>query len=143
MNLFNVSYTIFKLSAASLPVYYVTKAVGYFTVCSNIQFIYISNIIDTADISDFETNIKPTASELFSEEDAMALSTLTDKFVTKRMDIQTTVIYIGTAQAGTAESAIGWTIKRLLLDASGNPTTIDITTKDTAIWDDRATETYI
>ncbi len=58
------------------------------------------------------------------------------------MDIQATVIYAGKANRGLATSTVGWTIQRTTLDAGGNPTTIQFTDEGTAIWDNRATETY-
>lgn len=60
--------------------------------------------------------------------------------VQMRFDIQDTVIYVGRALPGVANSASSWTIKKVTL-VSGNPT-VTQWTGTTAIWDNRASETY-
>lgn len=62
-------------------------------------------------------------------------------YVLTRYDIGTSTIYIGTAARGTAATAAGWTIRRITL-VSGNPTISEWTNAGTAIWDNRAVETY-
>lgn len=56
-------------------------------------------------------------------------------------DIGNTEIYIGTAAQGTASSAAAWLIKKVTLDLSGNPVS-SLYSSDTAIWDNRLTESY-
>lgn len=60
----------------------------------------------------------------------------------KRFDIEETVIYVGYAPNGTALADIGWTIKRINLDANGNPTSETWTGVGVAAWSDRLTATY-
>jgi len=55
-------------------------------------------------------------------------------------DIGDTVIYIGTAELGSATSAAVWEIKRITLVA-GEPTFTEWSSS-TAIWNNRASETY-
>jgi len=55
-------------------------------------------------------------------------------------DIGDTVIYVGSAVLGTLTSAAAWRIKRTYL-VGGNPT-ITQWTSSTAVWDNRATETF-
>lgn len=57
-------------------------------------------------------------------------------------DFQTSVIYVGYTGLGVDESGSGWTIKRISLDGSGNPTTTEWTGFRSATWDNRAMETY-
>lgn len=52
-----------------------------------------------------------------------------------------TVNYIGTAPAGTATSAAAWTIKKILFDILGNPTET-LWSSNTAVWNNRTSETY-
>lgn len=56
-------------------------------------------------------------------------------------DIGDTDIYIGTAAQGTASSANAWLIKKITLDINGNPASTLYST-DTAIWDNRVSESY-
>lgn len=57
-------------------------------------------------------------------------------------DFTTTAIYVGAAPQGTATSAASWTIKKVALDASGNPTSTTWSTYGAAVWNNRTTETY-
>jgi hypothetical protein len=57
-------------------------------------------------------------------------------------DFTSSAIYVGAAPAGAATSAATWTIKKIGLDASGNPISTLHTDLFAAVWDDRATETY-
>lgn len=59
-----------------------------------------------------------------------------------RYDIGTSAIYVGTALKGVAAATAEWTIKKITLDASGNPTNVQWSDERAAVWDDRATETY-
>jgi hypothetical protein len=142
MHFFNISYSIFVSAASVLPVFYVEKTNGsYFACCGNNAAVYSCNITLAGDITAFETNIKPNATSVVTEEDAMASASLSELFITERFDIQDTVIYVGSAAAGTADNAIGWTIKKTAI-SGGAPLSTMVTIKDSAIWDDRATETY-
>lgn len=64
-----------------------------------------------------------------------------EPYLKQEYDIGATVIYVGYAPRGTATSAAAWTIKKTALDVTGNPTST-LWTSVTAIWDNRATETY-
>jgi len=61
--------------------------------------------------------------------------------LTKRFDLQDDVMYIGEATFGTADSASGWTIKKITLVA-GNPVSEMVTAEHEAVWNNRASETY-
>lgn len=65
-----------------------------------------------------------------------------DERTKRAYDFTTTAIYVGAAPRGTVTSAASWTIKKVALDAGGNPTTTTWTDYGTAVWDDRLTETY-
>lgn len=65
-----------------------------------------------------------------------------DKRTVKRFDIGATAIYAGEAASGTATAAAAWTIKKISLDGSGNPTSITMTAIRSAVWDNRTTESY-
>ena len=60
----------------------------------------------------------------------------------RRYDFTASAIYVGAAPAGAATSAASWTIKKIGLDAGGNPTYTQSTGIQTAVWNNRATETY-
>ncbi len=66
---------------------------------------------------------------------------VSDEIAQRRIDIQPTVIYVGTAARGEPTSAMAWRIKRIDLDGDGNPTVIQWS-EMMAVWDDRATTTY-
>ena len=57
----------------------------------------------------------------------------------QRYDIQTTVIYVGSAARGTPEATAAWTIRRVSL-VSGVPTVTAWATN--VAWSDRTTATY-
>lgn len=57
-------------------------------------------------------------------------------------DFTASAIYVGTAPLGAATSQASWTIKRIGLDAGGNPTDTKWTDENSATWDDRTTEVY-
>lgn len=61
--------------------------------------------------------------------------------VQSAIDIQSTVIYVGTAARGEATSDPVWTIKKVTL-SSGNPTAITWTDEESAVWDNRTSEAY-
>lgn len=107
-------------------------------------------------------NTKDFATETTLEEVALLLDSINDKIPAgglateitltkfargdvryqKRYDIQSDVIYTGFAPNALATNATGWTIKRVQLDVSGNPTAEQWTGDGSAVWDNRATETY-
>lgn len=75
-------------------------------------------------------------------EDTMAKILRSQSRWKKRFDIQSTVSYVGYAPNGTATSSSGWTIKKTTFDLSGNPIEETWTTENTAVWDNRASESY-
>ncbi len=64
-----------------------------------------------------------------------------DLRVKQLFDIQAAVMYVGRAALGSSAAAAAWTIKKVVLDGAGNPVSTTWTSM-TAVWDDRATETY-
>jgi hypothetical protein len=62
----------------------------------------------------------------------------------KRFDIQSSVIYLGEAPPGTASSSPAWRIRRIALDAQGNPTSSLLAGSGSAtnVWDARASLSY-
>ena len=60
----------------------------------------------------------------------------------QQLDITPSVIYVGYATHGAATGVAAWTIKRIRLDASGNPTDIMYTAENAAVWTNRAAESY-
>jgi hypothetical protein len=56
-------------------------------------------------------------------------------------DIQSTVIYVGTAPPGTATSASAWKIRKTSLDVDGNPIST-LWSADDVKWDDRVIISY-
>jgi len=59
-----------------------------------------------------------------------------------RYDIGSSTIYVGEAEKGAAAGDAVWTIKKVILDGSGNPTQQVWSGDRTAIWNDRTTESY-
>lgn len=66
---------------------------------------------------------------------------ISENVVKQVFDIQSTVIYVGSAPLGTATSAASWKIKKTTLDVSGNPTST-LWSADNVIWDNRASISY-
>jgi hypothetical protein len=64
-----------------------------------------------------------------------------DKRVQKAFDIQAAIIYVGVSPLATSLAGTGWTIQKITLVA-GNPTASNWTAVGTAIWNNRAAETY-
>lgn len=65
--------------------------------------------------------------------------------VKRRYELPTTpsaVQYVGYAPLGTADGAVGWTIKRITLDADSLPILVQWTAASVATWDNRAAEVY-
>ncbi len=137
----NVSYSVFKTAVDYFTVYYTDLPVGYFAGCGNSEIVYTTKVEDSADITDFDTNILPDAISVALEDDVIASPTLKYISKTTRYDITDTVIYTGIANQGTAENAVGWTITKTEFTA-GDPTSKTQTKTESAIWDNRALETY-
>lgn len=84
-----------------------------------------------------------TASRLKPQPGSVKVSNLSEisfsPTLTERYDIQVPIVYVGTATAGTADNAPGWTITKYdindLTNASGK-------VKLNGVWDDRTTEAY-
>ncbi len=66
---------------------------------------------------------------------------ISENIVKQLFDIQTTVIYVGTAPLGSESDSAVWKIKKTTLDETGNPTVAEWS-EDDVIWDDRASLTY-
>lgn len=69
-----------------------------------------------------------------------AAAFLVDPYPAQRFDIGETTIYVGYAPRGTATSSAAWKIKKV--DLTDGAPTATRWTAPTAVWDDRATETY-
>lgn len=65
-----------------------------------------------------------------------------DSVPAQQFDIGGTVIYVGYAAKGAATNASAWTIKKVALDASGNPTSVKWTAENASAWDNRTSESY-
>ena len=121
----------------------------YLASFGKLGVVLIASVIDSADISDFETNYKPSGVSATSEFEMVELSSLDaaigklDGRQQKAYEFGTSVIYTGYADFGVAQSSTGWTIKKLDLDGSGNPISEKWTGVGVAIWNDRTSETYI
>ena len=63
------------------------------------------------------------------------------RFEQQKFEFLSTAIYVGYAAENMTAAQAAWTIKKITL-VSGNPTQITATAPYTAVWDDRATETY-
>lgn len=139
-----VSYSpTFKRAADLSTVYYYQgNSDGYFAVCALGEYLYMSNIGISSDITDFIIEYVPTGMELPSQDDAIAYAIINESFSQKKYDMQATVMYIGNAQSGVLSSEAKWTIKKFSMDADGNLTAQTTTRAYSAIWDNRASETY-
>lgn len=62
--------------------------------------------------------------------------------VQQRFDIGSSSIFVGEAAQGAAASSAVWTIKKVTLDSSGNPTQVQWSADRSAVWNNRTTETY-
>lgn len=106
-------------------------------------------MIEDADVTDFDSVFKPTASAVLTENEVSELCSLDsmigalDGRQQKAYDFQDTVLYFGYADFGVLTSESTWTIKKLDLDTNGNPLAEQWTAVESAVWDDRLTETYL
>jgi hypothetical protein len=142
VSIFDVSYTVFKDASDLFQVYYYNHPDGYIAGCGSAQFIYVSKILDAADISDFITNLLPSATSVEKEDDVLASPTLGVRENTQsRFDIQDDVIYVGSAPANTSDGSAEWTIKKFTL-VDGLATDKKTTAVGSATWTNRDSETY-
>lgn len=142
-----VSYDVFKQAAQITTVYFVPiiegQTDGYVAGTGTKDFVYVSKILDSADVTDFISSFVPGGTQVELEDDVIASPTLQVNNTISRFDLGgTSFIYTGSAQVGTLDSEAGWTIKRFELDTDGNVIDKKITQQNAAIWDDRVTETY-
>jgi hypothetical protein len=142
----NVTYVAFKrVRNKSGPITYAQlNPIGYNAVCKVNNIIFVTTILG-ADIADFDTNLKPTAIQSTTLDDAVAdaiyYTNDTTTYSIQAYDIQSTVMYVGTAIQGTLNSDAKWLIKKVALDGGGNPTSTKWSST-TAVWNNRTSETY-
>jgi len=144
ITLFDVSYTIFKEAAALYTIYYIpTPSLdGYVLGCGSPEVVYHTRI-NGADKTDFINTLLPISILSEKEGDIYARPSISQNGnLQQQYEITDTVIYVGSAKQGVATSSIGWTIKRFLF-VDGNPTEKGTTLADNAVWDDRASSSYI
>lgn len=145
VQIFYVSYTVFKDAAEFATTYYhINPGLdGYALGTGNKQIVYATRISSTSDISDFAINIEPTAVVVTQEEDTLASPTIQQTGILQsQFEFTSSFIYVGKAKPNVATSAVGWTIQRFALDSGGDVTNKQVTTQDDAIWDTRAVESY-
>lgn len=109
---------------------------------------FLTRISDSGDKTDFNTVFKSTAIAVNTEADVLELSE-SDATIGKidgrhkrAFDFSSSVIYIGYTQIGVPETSAGWTIRKMILDTSGNPTSETWTAVGLAIWNNRTSEIY-
>lgn len=145
-----ITYTSWKTIAPNRRIRYYTYTTpaSYFVGFGHVGKSYVTYVSDSGDVSDFEANFKPGAMAVLSESEVTELSEFdavigtADGRLQRAFEFGTTTIYMGYADIGVAQSATGWTIKKLTLDGSGNPTSEKWTAVGTATWNNRASETY-
>lgn len=145
VDIFKVSYTVFKDASSRYPVYHfpTPNGDGYVVGTGHSQVVYTSTITEPSEVSDFITNLLPTSELSEMEGDVIAKPTLVATGnLQKQYDIGSNVIYIGTAKPTIATSATGWTIQKFTLDIDGNVTDKKTTVAGDAIWDNRLFEVY-
>lgn len=142
-----VSYNVFKQAAQITTVYYVPiverSLDGYVLGTGNIDFVYVSKILDPTDVSDFIINLFPNAIAGELEDDVIALPTIQTFNNISRFDLTADgYFYVGSAPVSTLDSDNNWTIKRFVLDSDGNVISKNVTQQNAAVWDDRLGEQY-
>lgn len=151
MEKLHVSFTTFKGAASFFKIYYHEKSAPttYTAVCASEQFLFSCKVTGSGEITDFETNYKPTANAGVSESDIIGQAVIGRMHSDNSTEVQTktdfasaTTIYMGKAIKGGATSAAIWTITKYTFDATGNPTDIKTSPFGTAIWDNRTSTTY-
>lgn len=144
VDIFKVSYSVFKDAASNYQVFHVPTPAedGYVLGTGHSEVVYTSTITEASEVSDFIANLLPTSELSELEGDVIAGPTLvTTGSLQNQFDFQTNFIYIGSARQGVATSATGWTILRFTL-TNGDVTDKKVTATGEAIWDNRVTETY-
>ncbi len=122
-------YVIFSIDGDITYVCYIWLSF----ISPDVQLVY-SQAQNDIDKADFEANYLTTSNIRISN----AADNVKSLYDTTTSSL---AIYVGTAPLGTATSAAAWLIKKVILDAMGNPTST-LWTDYTAIWDNRTTETY-
>lgn len=111
--------------------------------------VLLTMIDESADVTDFETNFKPSGSSENTENEVHELCSLDsmigalDGRQQKAYDFSDTVMYFGYADFGVLTTQPLWTIKKIDLDSNGNPQTEQWTAVESATWVSRSSETYI
>lgn len=112
MATYTVSYPAFKqiitsTNSSGANIFYYNQSVGYTASCSSQLDIYLCQIIATTDITDFNTNFKPTATIVSNEGDLFGLAIKTF----------TTTPISGTITASTLSKGVqgttGWSTQPL------------------------------
>lgn len=145
-----INYDAWRTLAENNKVRYVeySGSLRYLGAFGKLGKSLFAEIVTSGSISDFETVFKPSGSVAADEDELIELTDLDSKIGTdegrqqKAYEFGTSVIYIGYSNFGIATSGSGWTIKKVILDGSGNPTTETWTSVEGAIWDNRTTEYY-
>lgn len=146
VQIFRVSYAVFKDAANIATVYYHVnpKDDGYVLGTGNDKIVYSTKIKEAADIADFALTLEPSAILVGIEEDVLASPTIAQTGILQfEYDLTgASFLYIGKAKPGVLPSVAGWTIQRFAIDSDGNVLDKKRTFQDTAIWDNRVIETY-
>lgn len=145
-----LTYSSWKPTAYNKRIRYVetSSPTTYLAGYGQLGNVFISYITDAADVLDFETIFKTSAISVETESDLNELSNADaqigkiDGRHKRSFEFSTSVIYIGYADIGVLESAVGWTIRKMILDTNGNPTAETWTAVGTAIWNNRTAEVY-
>lgn len=145
-----ISYAQWTPSAGNNLVRYFEYSGGgrYLAAFGKLGVVLITDIQEASDVTDFENNFKDIGEAVTSEPELYELCSLDamignlDGRQQKAFEFSDNFIYIGYADFGVSSSASGWTIKRMILDTNGNPTTEQWTAVNSGSWDTRATETY-
>ena len=145
-----ISYDAWTPSAGNNLVRYFEypSATKYLAAYGKLGVVLIADIREATDITDFEANYKPSALSVTTEAELYELCSLDamignlDGRQQKAFEFSSTIIYMGYADFGIAQSNTGWTIKRLNLDTNGNPTNEQWTAVNSGTWDNRTSENY-
>ena len=125
-----VSYATWKLAAPGLKLYYTTQAEGYHVFASGDEYFLYAQVRDAGDITDFETNYRPGASETASEDDAFVSGLialgyrLTHSQGVPTLEVATWSAFKTTCLAG----------KQLLIQYVEYPTEYEIYATDSLVW---------
>jgi hypothetical protein len=145
-----ISYSKWSLLAENNKTRYFEHASSKYTAAfGKLGVILMVDVDEASDVTDFETNFKPTGVSAPNEDELFELASRDSKIgqldgrQQKAYEFGTTIIYIGYAEFGLAQSGSGWTIKKLDLDTSGNPTNEKWTGVEVATWVSRSGETYV